>query len=112
MIHASLTCEMSHLGFLAQCNQHLLIFIIHIFILSDSFLGVVCLLSFLHCRTHGQIVSVLFFFTVIFNSQSMLLLVDLVCRSPLLDDCNPAVMLTHGVMARYRAGEVELGLVK
>lgn len=61
---------------------------------------------------HGQIVSVLFFSTVIFNSESMLLLVALVCHPVLLDDCNPSVMLTHSVMARYREGEVELGLVK
>lgn len=41
----------------------------------------------------------------------MLLLVDLVCRSLLLDDCNPSVMLTHSVMARYHEGEVQLGQV-
>lgn len=41
----------------------------------------------------------------------MLLLVDLVCSSLLLDDCNPSVMLTHSVMARYREGEVQLGQV-
>lgn len=103
---------MAHLGFLAQCTEYLPIFIMYILILSDSFLHVICLFSFLPCRTHGQIASVLFFSTVIFNSESMLLLVDLVCRSLLLDDCNPSVMLTHSVMARYCVGEVELGLVK
>lgn len=39
----------------------------------------------------------------------MLLLVVLVCRSPLCADCNPSVMLTHSLMALYREGEVELG---
>lgn len=41
----------------------------------------------------------------------MLLLVDLVW-SLLLDDCNPSITLTHIVMARYREGKVQLGLVK